>query len=91
MADGHVAVVAHDHEQEGVGEAKRKGEEHLAGTGHKGDGAVGGEHVRQHARGDCNSEHLMDMSLSKLQELVIDRRSLESCSPWGCKELDTTE
>ena len=56
MADGHVAVVAHDHEQEGVGEAKREGEEHLAGTGHKGDGAVGGEHVRQHARGDCNSE-----------------------------------
>ena len=56
VADGHVAVVAHDHEQEGVGEAKREGEEHLAGTGHKGDGAVGGEHVRQHARGDRNSE-----------------------------------
>ena len=30
----------------------------------------------------------MDMSLSKLQELVMDR---EACSPWGCKELDTTE
>ena len=29
----------------------------------------------------------MDMSLSKLQELVMDR---EAC-PWGCKELDTTE
>ena len=56
VADGHVAVIAHDHEQEGVGEAKREGEEHLAGTGHKGDGAVGGEHVRQHARGDRNSE-----------------------------------
>ena len=31
----------------------------------------------------------MDLSLSKLQELVID--SLACCSPWGHKELDTTE
>ena len=30
----------------------------------------------------------MDMSLSKLQELVMDR---EAWSPWGHKELDTTE
>ena len=29
---------------------------------------------------------LMDMSLSKLQELVMDREA-----PWGLKELDTTE
>ena len=56
MADGHVAVVAHDHEQEGVGEAKREGEEHLAGTGHQGDGVMGGEHVNQHVRSDGNSE-----------------------------------
>ena len=56
MADGPVVVVAHDHEQEGESEAKHKGEEHLAGTGHKGDGAVGGEHVCQHARSGCNSE-----------------------------------
>ena len=28
---------------------------------------------------------LMDMSLSELQELVMDRET------WGCKELDTTE
>ena len=33
---------------------------------------------------------LMDMSLSKLQELVMDG-SLVCCNPWGCKELDTTE
>ena len=33
----------------------------------------------------------MDMSLSKLRELVMDREALECCSPWGCKELDTTE
>ena len=52
VADGHVAVVAHDGEQEGVGEAKREGEEHLAGTGREGDGAVGGEQVSQHARDD---------------------------------------
>ena len=30
----------------------------------------------------------MDMSLGKLRELVMDR---EACSPWGRKELDTTE
>ena len=40
----------------------------------------------------------MDMSLSKLWEMVMDREawcaaqgSLVCCSPWGCKELDTTE
>ena len=31
----------------------------------------------------------MDMSLSKLQELVMDRTSLACCSPWGRKEWDT--
>ena len=58
MAGGHIAVIAHDHEQKGMGEAKR-GEEHLTGTGHKGDGVVGGEHVNQHSRGDCNSEQCL--------------------------------
>ena len=34
----------------------------------------------------------MDMSLSKLQELVIIRQaSLACCSPWGLKESDKTE
>ena len=33
----------------------------------------------------------MDMSLSKLQELVTDKGSLVCYSPWGHKELDTTE
>ena len=32
----------------------------------------------------------MDMSLSKLRELVMEG-SLVCSSPWGCKELDTTE
>ena len=30
----------------------------------------------------------MDVSLSKLREIVMDG---EACSPWGPKELDTTE
>ena len=33
----------------------------------------------------------MDMSLSKLQEIVKDKGSLACCSPWDCKELDTNE
>ena len=32
----------------------------------------------------------MDMNLGKLPEMVRDR-GLMCCSPWGCKELDTTE
>jgi len=32
---------------------------------------------------------LMDMSLSELQELVMDRKAC--CNSWGRKELDTTE
>ena len=30
----------------------------------------------------------MDRNLSKLWEVLKDR---EACSPWDCKELDTTE
>ena len=34
----------------------------------------------------------MDMSLSKLWELVMDREAwCTTYSPWGCKELDITE
>ena len=32
-----------------------------------------------------------DMSLSKLQEIVKEREALACCSPWSCKESDTTE
>ena len=35
---------------------------------------------------------LMNMSLSKLWELVIDREAWrDACSPWGHKESDRTE
>ena len=34
----------------------------------------------------------MDMNLSELRELVMDREAcLVCCSSWGCKESDTTE
>ena len=33
----------------------------------------------------------VDRSLSKLWELVMDRKAPAACSPWGCKELDTIE
>ena len=33
----------------------------------------------------------MDISLGKLQELVMDREACLCCSPWDRKELDKTE
>ena len=33
----------------------------------------------------------MDTSLSKLRELMMDWEGLACCSPWGRRELDTTE
>ena len=32
----------------------------------------------------------MDMSVSKFPEIVEGQGSLMCCSPWCCKELDTT-
>ena len=33
----------------------------------------------------------MDMSLSELREMVMDRRGLASCDSWGRKQSDMTE
>ena len=33
----------------------------------------------------------MDMSLSEIQELVMDREALACCNSWGCEESDMTE
>ena len=48
----------------------------------------GGRRGRQRIRWLDGITDLMDMSLSKLQEMVMDR---EACSPRGRKESDTTE
>ena len=34
---------------------------------------------------------LMDVSLSELRELMMDKGGLVCCDSWGYKELDTTE
>ena len=56
-------------------------------------GAIGGRRKRGQQRmkwldGITDS---MDMSLSELQKMVMDREALACCDSWGLKELDTTE
>ena len=46
--------------------------------------------ARQRMRWLDDIIYSMDMSLSKLREIVEGQRSLASCSPCNCKELDTT-
>ena len=44
----------------------------------------------QRIRGLDDIVDLMDLSLSRLQEMVMDKGTLGCCSPWGHRDLDTT-
>ena len=56
-------------------------------------GGIGGRRRRgwQRMRWLDGIPDSMDMSLSKLQEFGDGQGSLVCCSPWDCKEPDTTE
>ena len=56
-------------------------------------GGIGGRRRRgrQRIRWLDGITDSMDVSLSELRELVMDRKALACCDSWGHKELDTTE
>ena len=54
-------------------------------------GNIEGKRIKGRQRWLDGISNLMDMSLSKFQELVMERETLQCWSPWGRKELDMTE
>ena len=56
-------------------------------------GGIGGRRRRgrQRMRWLDGITDLMDVNVSELRELVMDKGGLVCCDSWGHKELDTTE
>ena len=54
-------------------------------------GGIGGRRRREQKRWLNGITDSMDVSLSELRELVMDREAWPCCNSWGHKELETTE